>query len=344
MIKKPSIKKWKKYFHSRGVSDEVISEYLPYIKKIQGNNAPVIFEFEHLSRLIGIKRCELAKIVNSPENYHRKFSIPKRKGGRREIVSPYPSLLHCQTWIYKNILLPQPVHDCAHGFVPGRSIITNAEKHLSKKTLLKLDLKNFFPSIPINWVVNYFSSLGYANNVAFYLAALCCYEGKLSQGSSTSPYLTNILLLSLDRRLIGLANRYDLAYTRYADDLTFSGNYIPHKYIDIVSGFIDDYGLSINPEKTRLHTKQGQRIVTGISVSGNELKLPRSTKRELRKEIHYIQAFGFLSHVTKKKIKHPCYLESLIGKFGFWLHVEPNNNFAKKALEHLSEIRHSVTT
>lgn len=323
MIIKLSPSDWKWYFDDRGISEENSNKYIKYIKKLNKNNCPVVFEFDHLSKLFGIKRQELAKMVNSPESFYRTFSIPKQKGGSRNITSPYPSLLHCQRWIYRNILLNQKIHPSVHGFTPNRSIISNATEHISKKVLLKMDLENFFPSIPINWVINLFHKLGYAKNVAFYLASLCCYEGYLNQGSATSPYLTNILLRSLDGRLNKLSESYNLKYTRYADDLTFSGEYIPFIYIDIVKNIISDYGLNVNDQKTKLHLKPGQRIVTGISVSGDKLRLPREAKREIKNQVHFINKYGFVSHINKLKINNPLYLDSLYGKVQFWLQIEP---------------------
>jgi len=332
MYQKISTRQWKNFFKDRGVSEDIFNSYLPYIKLLNKNNVPVIFEFSHLSKLLGINKCELSQMVNSTGSYYRSFFIPKRKGGKRHITAPYPSLLHCQRWIYKHILLAQKVHNSAHGFIPERSIITNAINHLSKRCLLKIDLKDFFPSITINWVINLFRKLGYAKNVSFYLASLCCYEGVLSQGAATSPYLTNILLLNLDERLYKLSLSYNLNYTRYADDICFSGSYIPHKYISIVTEIIEDYGLEVNTKKTTLHTKPGQRIVTGLSVSGNKLKLPRKTKREIRKELFFINKYGYLSHVSKKKIANPFYLDSLKGKLIFWKQIEPDNQFVTKGL------------
>ncbi len=332
MYKKSNIRKWRKFFKDKGISDDIINSYLQYIKLLNKNNAPVIFEFSHLAELLGIKKCYLATMINSSESYYRSFFIPKRKGGERHITAPYPSLLLCQRWIYKNILLAQPVHKSAHGFIQGRSIITNAEKHLSTRCLLKMDFKNFFPSIKINWVVNFFYKLGYAKNVSYYLASLCCYKGELGQGSATSPYLTNILLFSLDGRLSKLSLSYNLNYSRYADDITFSGNYIPYKLISIVTEIIKDYGLKVNSEKTILHTKPGKRIVTGLSVTGDKLKLPRKAKREIRKELFYINKYGYLSHIAKKKITNPFYLDSLKGKLTFWKQIEPDNKFIIKGL------------
>ena len=332
MYKKNNIRKWKNFFQDKGISDDIINSYLKYIKILNQNNVPVIFEFAHLSKLFGLKEQIIASMINSTDSYYRSFHIPKRKGGKRHISAPYPSLLHCQRWIYENILLSQEVHNCAHGFTPGKSIITNASKHLSNKCLLKMDMKDFFPSIKINWVINLFNKLGYANNVSYYLSSLCCHEGVLSQGAATSPYLTNILLLNLDNRLFKLSLSYNLNYSRYADDITFSGNYIPHKFIITVTEIIEDYGLEVNTKKTTLHTKPGQRIVTGLSVAGDELKLPRKTKRVIRKDLFYIEECGYLSHITKKKIKNPFYLDSLKGKLLFWKQIEPNNQFVPKGL------------
>ncbi len=333
MQKKRTTKQWEKYFLDRGVSKDIILIYLDYIKVLNNNNVPIIFEFHHLSSLLGIQIRNLASMIMSSESYYRSFYIPKRKGGKRLITSPYPSLLHCQKWIYKNILLTQTIHPSAHGFAKKKSIITNASEHLSSKCLLKMDLKNFFPSIGINWIINLFQSLGYAKNVSFYLASLCCHNQVLSQGSATSPYLTNILLKHLDRRLCALSSTYNLKYTRYADDFTFSGNYIPHKFIAYVSDIVSNFGLRVNGSKTALHTKPGQRIVTGLSVSGPELSIPRKTKRNIKKEIYYIKKYGFLSHAGKMKIRNPFYLESLKGKLNFWHQVEPENIFVIESIE-----------
>jgi len=337
MYQKISIRKWENFFKDRGISKDIINSYLPYVKLLNQNNAPVIFEFRHLAKLFGIKEFDLAKMVNSSDSYYRSFFMSKRKGGKRHITAPYPSLLHCQRWIYNNILLAQTVHNSAHGFIPGRSIILNATNHLSTKCLLKMDLKDFFPSITINWVINLFSKIGYANNVSYYLASLCCHEEVLSQGAATSPYLTNILLRSLDDRLYRLSLSYNLNYSRYADDIFYSGNYIPHKFISIVTEIIEDFGLEVNTDKTTLHTKPGQRIVTGLSVVGEKLKLPRKTKREIRKELFFINKYGYLSHVNKKKIANPFYLDSLKGKLVFWKQIEPDNQYATKGLNFINQ-------
>lgn len=338
-IKSNTLNEWNAYFKDRAVSPEIIKEYLSYAETLLDKNIPVIFEIEHLSKLIGISYPIMCKMVNGSNSFYRTFSIQKRRGGRREINAPYPSLLMCQDWIHHNILKRSEVHHCSQGFVEGKSIISNASTHLNRKALLKMDIKDFFPSIPINWVINFFHGLGYSENVSYYLASLCCLDDSLPQGAATSPYLSNILLFSLDNRLERISNSYSLKYTRYADDLTFSGNYIPHSFIKIIEDIITDFGLSANHEKTKLHTKPGQRIVTGISVTGERIALPRSKKRSLRKEVYFIKKFGLLSHLGKLKSKEPNYLESLEGKLGFWLQIEPNCEFARESIEFIRNLK-----
>lgn len=292
---------------------------------------------EHLAALIGIKYYELNKMIHNQNVFYREFEIPKRTGGVRVISAPYPSLLLCQDWIYDHILKPAKLHYCAHAYIPKKSIATNAKPHLNTNALLKMDLKDFFPSLSINWVVNVFSKLGYPNNVAYSLAALCCLDDGLPQGASTSPALSNILLLSLDKRLYRLSKKFGLNYTRYADDLAFSGNYISHKFSGIVTSIISDFGLTVNQQKTKLIVGDKQKIITGISVQGTQLSIPRKTKRLIKQEIHYIRKFGFLSHISKLKIKNPHYILSLEGKLRFWLQIEPNDSFAKDSLEFILE-------
>ena len=320
-----NLEEWRRFFQSRGISPDLVDKHLAQVALLLESGAPVIFELEHLSLLVGIKYKYLLRMISGSASFYRTFSIKKRSGGSRLIEAPYPSLLSCQDWIYRNILLRQPVHDCAHGYVPGRSIFTNAQVHLSCRTLLKMDLKDFFPSVGIGWVVNFFSNLGYAKNVSYFLAALCCNNGHLVQGASTSPYLTNILLRGFDERLLRLSLKHGLSYTRYADDLTFSGAYISTRFVNFVESIVADYSLVVNASKTRLLIEKNKKIVTGLSVSGSELRITRELRRSIKKDVFYIGKYGFLSHVSQVKIKDPFYMESVIGKVNFWLQAEPTN-------------------
>lgn len=332
------LKKWSTFFKNRGVSEDISEKYLEYIKKLLGNNVPIVFDSIHLALLFGRKPEYLASAINSPNNHYRSFNIKKRSGGEREITTPYPALLEIQYWIYNNILKNIAINPCAHGFAFKKSIVTNATIHKGQKELLKLDLKDFFPSININRIIFVFKSVGYPNNIAFYLASLCSYEDHLPQGAPTSPILSNIIAKQLDKRLISLSKKFELKYTRYADDLTFSGDKIPVKFIEYITKIIEDEGFVVNESKTRLYKNRRKRIVTGISVLENELKIPKEYKRNLRQELHFIFKHGFDSHVKKKKIRKANYLFSLLGKVNYWLSVEPKNEYALESSKKLFDI------
>ncbi len=324
------ISKWQDFFISRGLTEDLRNICIEYITPLIQNNLPPIFDFKHLCQLLGIKESILASMVNCPEKYYHTFTIPKKSGGKRTITAPYPSLKLVQTWIYQNILDKIEVHGCAHGFIKKRSILTNVKVHQDQKCLLKIDLKDFFPSIPLAWIINIFKSLGYEHYVAFYLASLCCCEGVLPQGSPASPVLSNIVAKRLDKRLYRLAKRYDLNYSRYADDIAFSGEHIPVKFIEYINTIITNYHLSINPKKVRLYKEHGNKILTGISLSTGKPKLPRDYRRTLEKELYFIKKYGLEGHINHNKIRKTNYLESILGKVGYWVMIEPDNQFAKE--------------
>lgn len=334
---KKSLNYWKSGFEKSGLKSELTEEYLSYIEPLLRNKVPVIFDFYHLCLLLGKNEAYLASVINSNVSHYRKFEIPKRSGGKRIISAPYPTLLECQSWIYANILTKIKIHSSAHGFTFKKSIITKSKLHVGQNHFLKIDLKDFFPSITMNQVITIFKSLGYTHKVSFYLAALCCYDDVLPQGAPTSPMLSNIVAKGLDNRLLKFSKKFDLKYTRYADDLAFSGDSIPVKHIEYISKIINSCGFIVNEKKTILQQEKHKRIVTGISIAEDVIKVPRAYKRKLKLEIHCIRKHGLLGHMRKHKIRNPDYLLSIIGKIHFWLSVEPYNAYARQALSDLTK-------
>ena len=234
------------------LSSEKKKKLISYVNQLENNCVPVIWGAEHLASLLGIKYEIFARMVNSQKSFYRSFNIPKRRGGYRELSAPYPMLLEAQRWILKNIINIVKVSHYAHGFVAGKSIVSNAELHLSKRYLLKMDLEAYFPSISLNRVVMVFRNLGYPHFISYMLACLCCLNGRLPQGAATSPALSNIISKRLDNRLSALSNKWQLVYSRYADDMAFSGNYISTRFIKVVSDIVKDERFCINKSKTKL--------------------------------------------------------------------------------------------
>jgi len=247
------------------------------------------------------------------------FSIQKRRGGTRGIWSPIPTLKTAQRWILHHILEQLPTHGAAHGFVSGRSIVTNAEVHRDSAVLIKLDLKDFFPTIHWRRAKGVFRQAGYPESIATLLALLCSESPRqmvqqngvtyyvaladraLPQGAPTSPALSNIVCVNMDRRLTGLAGKHGLRYSRYADDLTFSIPSESHTDSDAQNALIGlllgsvykivkEEGFVLNTDKTSIVRTGQQQSVTGMVVNGEGApRVPRRIKRMLRAAIHNAQ-------------------------------------------------------
>jgi len=248
-VNNATYQKWRKYYEGFPMTEDVREALLNYVGNLLSHKVCVILDSEHLAKLLCVENDSLFAIINKPETFYRTFKIKKKSGGMREIRAPYPSLKAIQQWVYDNVLKSQYVHGCAHGFRPRRSIVTNARTHLENNCLLKLDLKDFFPSIKINRVVQVFKNIGYTKNISWLLATICCLDNELPQGAPTSPALSNIVARHMDKRLYRLAKNFGFRYSRYADDISFSGDDIPVAFIKYATDIIEDCGFTVNPKK-----------------------------------------------------------------------------------------------
>ncbi len=282
------------------------------------NELPPLDSPQQLAEALGLTVSRLRWLA-----YHRdaatrihytRFVIPKRGGGERAIWAPLPALKAAQRWILHHIAERLPVHGSVHGFLPGRSTLTNAAAHTDARVVVKMDLKDFFPTVTLRRVKGIFRKAGYREQVATLLALLCTesprevvtLEGQtyyvslgprcLPQGAPTSPALTNTLCLRLDRRISGLAAHLGYCYTRYADDLTFSlpvghqGKPRLGTLLGLVRRIVEAEGFRLNPEKTRVHRRGGRQQVTGLVVNGaGTPRVPRTLRRQLRAAVHNLR-------------------------------------------------------
>ena len=301
--------------------------------------APVILTVKHLALLIGIPYPELRKMFYARDRFYRSYTIKKRNGGERLIEAPYPSLKMVQRWILDNILAPSAVfHPAAVGFRQGKTIVDNATPHLGHDVLLKMDIKEFFPSVTEASVERFFLSLGYSLSLSGTLAYLCCKDGRLPQGAPTSPILSNILYVGMDLDLDRIAVTEGLSYTRYADDLTFSGARIPVPFIKAVTGVVEDYNLRINKEKTRRSGKGSRKVITGVSISSGKPTIPRSLKREIRQKVHYVLNYGLYDHLKHIESRDLLAGYRLLGLLAYWHSVEPENHYVISSSKALGEL------
>jgi len=215
--------------------------------------------------------------------------------------------------------------------------VDNAKVHLGCDELLKVDVSDFFGSIKLERVIAVFKKFGYTNSLSFHLASICCYKGVLPQGACTSPVLSNIIGKRLDKRLSALSKSLDLVYSRYADDIAISGKFIPRNLVTSVEKIFQDEGFSLNKDKTVFKVKGQKKIVTGLSVTGNEVRVSKSYRRAFRQDVHFLFKNGISEFNGTYEKFDPLYVDRLIGRANFILSVEPENKFAKQMLPKLKE-------
>lgn len=282
------------------------------------NELPTLDKPAQLAEALGLSIPELRWLTYHRDAatriHYRRFEIPKRSGGMRAIWAPLPKLKAAQRWILREIVEHLPVHGAAHGFLPGRSILTNAQAHTDSEAILTVDLKDFFPTVTWRRVKGIFRKAGYREQIATLLALLCTEAPReavqdgdeellialgprsLPQGAPTSPGLSNTVALRLDRRLAGLARSVGWRYTRYADDLTFSrpngakGDFNLGRLLGGIHRFVEDEGFAVNPKKTRVARTGNRQAVTGLIVNGDAApRTPRALRRTLRAAIHNLE-------------------------------------------------------
>lgn len=317
--------------HAMGVTTPV-APYTPRFEK-----EAVIW----CAALLGVEVKHLEEILNNVSGHYQEFWMRKRSGGYRMISAPDKDLQAIQSTIYSRILSSVTiVHPAAVGFRCGRSVVDNAAPHLGKRYVLKMDIHDFFGSIRSPRVRQTFKKIGYPENVSKVLGALCCLHRHLPQGAPTSPALSNIVGYEMDRKLAALAAEYGLTYTRYADDLTFSGDVFPkEQIIPQVKRIIRDEKFEPNHKKTHFMNQSSRKIITGVSVaSGVKLTIPKSKKREIRKNVYFILTKGLAEHQRRIGSHDPAYLKRLIGMLCYWRAIEPDNTYASDSIAALKRL------
>ena len=273
--------------------------------------------------------------------HYVQFEVPKKSGGTRALSAPHTTLAAAQEWVLANVLAKLSTEDAAHGFVAGRSTLTNALPHVAKDVVINLDLENFFPSVGFTRVRHVFRRLGYSGAVATLLALLCTecprrrvvYAGTpyfvatgprgLPQGACTSPAISNQVARKLDRRLTGLAKKLGLTYTRYADDLTLSAppglrdkvGYVLARVRHIATA----EGFAVNRKKTRVQRPAARQSVTGLVVNVRPA-VPRDVVRRVRAILHRAKTEGL---AAQNRDGHPDFARWVSGMIAYISMVKP---------------------
>ena len=250
---------------------------------------------------------------------YRTYRIPKKNGKYRTISEPVPELKAMQ-WAILDILNKIPLMDCVHGFVEGRDIISNAKAHQQKRYVLNIDVKNFFPSIrpaPMRYILGFYTK---DKELIDWIIAVCFWEDCLPQGAPTSPVLANLYMEDLDFIWEDTFRDFGWTYTRYADDITISGDDSvkerSHVILELIDHQLGLYHLVRNKKKTKLLPYYQRQVVTGVVVNNERLTLSRKIKEKwfqqlkgrslgslTENELGYLE---HIKHVDQKAYKKLC--------------------------------------
>lgn len=306
--------------------------------------------YQTLAETLGIDVKKLKYYIYNPKGRkYTEFRIPKKSGGKRIIHAPITALKILQTKLSEILYKIYRPRHAAKGFVIGESIVTNARVHVGRRVVFNIDIKDFFGLINFGRVYGLFQSAPFNFNkeVAACLGKMVCFAGKLPQGAPTSPIISNMICIRLDKELQIFARKNALLYTRYADDITFSTDLksfsanvvvgsgrkveVGEELLKIFSG----NGFEINPLKSRVYYRHNRQMVTGLIVNKG-VNVPRRYIRHLRGIIHSIQKHGLVNAQTQfelyySKFKHksktiPLLVNYLQGKMAFLRQVKGKND------------------
>ena len=321
-----------------GYTPQNIERCLDYAEILFSNDVPVIYNSAHLAGLVGYKKKYLKKAALHTKYFYRDFEILKKNGKKRPISEPLPSLKEIQLWILKNILYKRPVSPFAKAYKPNVSLIENLKFHKNQPKVFTLDLENFFPSITIESVQKVFAGLGYTTGISSLLSKLCTRDGALPQGAPTSPYLSNLIFEDTDTAISEYCIKQKIRYTRYADDMSFSGDFDENALLDKVTETIEKLKLKINTSKTKLMTPDRRQSVTGIVVN-EKPQVVFYKRNKLRQAMYYIQKFGIDEHREYREINQVNFLEHLLGKINFVLQINPKDEEFIGYMSYLKDIK-----
>ena len=301
-------------FLGRGVSHG-LADRRADIERLQAAGLPLLATPADVARWLGLTIPRLRWLAfhsdSTTVSHYVFFTVPKKTGGVRRLAAPHATLAAAQRKIFQDILPRLRLHPAAHGFVPGRSILSNAAPHAGARYVVNLDLKDFFPSIGFPRVRGLLASAGYSPCTASILALICTESPRqvlglhgeklfvatgpraLPQGACTSPALANLAARVLDARLAGLAKAWGWTYTRYADDLTFSTTAEADigRLLTAVRNIVADEGFTVNEEKTRVLRRSQAQEVTGLVVNQRP-RAPREQIRRIRAILHRAKREG----------------------------------------------------
>lgn len=244
-------------------------------------------DLESISRFLGFAPQHLHYLVGNRDNLYFDIEIPKRSDptAMRQISIPVSELKGVQKVILANVLEGVKPSEAAYAYLKGKSVVSAATKLCGQtKSILKMDLRNFFPSITERRVYGLFRSLGFNNTATYIFTKLTTYDGGLCQGAPTSPHISNLICRKLDQQLSALTESWELQYLRYSDDIFFyRGDNFDHRdFRTVATRIIREHSFQVNRRKTRYYPKGKPRYTLGLATHGNRPQIPRKVRHKYR--------------------------------------------------------------
>ena len=282
------------------------------------------------------------RLGSTYENYHTVVIHHGLEHKNRKLSVPNAFLKMVQRRILERYLYQLKVSEYSTAYCKGKSLLDNASPHVGKECVLKLDISHFFDSINDDMVYLVLKRLGLSVPATALLTHLCTYRSKLPQGAPASPYIANLVMKQFDEKLGRWCSEHNITYTRYCDDMTFSGHKSAireSRIINRVRSMLYRMGFTLNEEKTVFISSSQQQRVTGIVVN-KKPALSRDQKRTLRQEVYYCQKYGADKSIKRRKldIAPDKYLHSLLGRIAFALQVEPDNKEMQTCFDAIKEL------
>lgn len=284
---------------------------------------------------------DLYRMSNSLERHYNKVNLIKKNGEIRELRVPDKHLKLIQRNIADKLLKDEEISKYATAYVSEKSISDNARPHIGNPVILKLDIRKFFDHISYSMVKEkVFKKEKYLEEIRILLSVLCVYEHTVPQGAPTSPFISNIIMKDFDDIVGKWCDDNNIIYTRYCDDMTFSGNFNPEPVIKLVKKELLKRGFFLNDKKTIVLRNGQKKEVTGIIVN-EKLSIPKAYKKKIRQEIYYCKKFGIKSNIAKLKlnISKVQYVNSLAGRVNYVLSIEKDNEEMLNYRKWLNDIR-----
>ena len=296
-------------------------------------------ELRSIEKDLGFSARTLYGLSNNLEKHYHTVYIPKSDGSKRKLSVPDLILKQVQRSIADNILVQYPISVYAKAYKTGSSVQKNARPHIGKKKILKLDIEGFFDHVLYSQVKeNVFCREKYSEPIRVLLTMLCYHKDSLPQGAPTSPAISNILMYHFDEVVGAFCLARNIAYTRYSDDMTFSGDFNEKEVVNLVKKELSKLGLYLKNRKTVVIPSSKCQRVTGIIVN-EKINIAKEYKKNLRQEVYYIGKFGLNEHLNKMGISDKAkYILSLKGKIAFVLQTVPNDVEFLEYKKHLNSL------